>query len=226
MPRPFSGLDQSPFSAKRDELTAEEGVANDLELDSEALERLAFIYEALIVSESDEIEDDPMQQLIEAARAVYRSWNGDRALTYRRLQGFDDLKGSAVMVQAMVFGNSGAASGSGVAFSRDPSTGDADPVIDVLFEAQGEDVVSGRARPKTRTSSRNRLPPSPPSCVATSSSSSGASRTCRTSNSPSKMEGFGFCRAARPNAPRARRSSLRSISSRKVSSHRKRRCGD
>ena len=64
------GLDQSPFSAKRDELTAEEGVANDLELDSEALERLAFIYEALIVSESDEIEDDPMQQLIEAARAV------------------------------------------------------------------------------------------------------------------------------------------------------------
>jgi pyruvate,orthophosphate dikinase len=156
------GLDQSPFSAKRDELTAEEGVANDLELDSEALERLAFIYEALIVSESDEIEDDPMQQLIEAARAVYRSWNGDRALTYRRLQGFDDLKGSAVMVQAMVFGNSGAASGSGVAFSRDPSTGDADPVIDVLFEAQGEDVVFGRARPKTE----NELAQSSPAIAA------------------------------------------------------------
>jgi pyruvate, orthophosphate dikinase len=76
------GLDQSPFKAKRDELTAEEGAANDLELDSEALERLAFIYEALIVAESDEIEDDPMKQLIEAARAVYRSWNGDRALTH------------------------------------------------------------------------------------------------------------------------------------------------
>ena len=145
------GLDQSPFKAKRDELIAEEGVASDVELDSEALERLAFIYEALIVNESDEIQDDPMKQLIEAARAVYRSWNGDRALTYRRLQGFDDLKGSAVMVQAMVFGNRGTASGAGVAFSRDPSTGDADPVIDVLFEAQGEDVVSGRARPKTET---------------------------------------------------------------------------
>ena len=76
-------------------------------------------------------------------------------------------------MQTMVFGNSGAASGSGVDFSRDPSTGDADPVIDVLFEAQGEDVVSGRARPKTETSSRNRLPPSPPSSVATSPSSSG-----------------------------------------------------
>lgn len=101
------------------------------------------------MSEADEIEDDPMNQLIEASRAVYRSWMGDRALTYRRLQGFDDLKGSAVMVQAMVFGNRGTSSGSGVAFSRDPSTGDPDPVIDVLFEAQGEDVVCGRARPMT-----------------------------------------------------------------------------
>jgi pyruvate,orthophosphate dikinase len=113
------------------------------------LERLAFQYEALVMSEADEIEDDPMNQLIEASRAVYRSWMGDRALTYRRLQGFDDLKGSAVMVQAMVFGNRGTSSGSGVAFSRDPSTGDPDPVIDVLFEAQGEDVVCGRARPMT-----------------------------------------------------------------------------
>jgi pyruvate,orthophosphate dikinase len=71
------------------------------------------------------------------------------AVTTRALVAIDDLKG-AVMVQAMVFGNR-AASGSGVDFSRDPSTGDADPVIDVLFEAQGEDVVSGRARPKTET---------------------------------------------------------------------------
>lgn len=142
-------LDQAPFKAKRDELAMQEEAATDLELDSEALERLAFVYEALIESEAGEIEDDPMHQLIEAARAVYRSWMGDRAVTYRRLQGYDNLKGSAVMVQAMVFGNRGIASGSGVAFSRDPSTGEPNPVIDVLFEAQGEDVVSGRARPMT-----------------------------------------------------------------------------
>ena len=143
------GLDPTPFKARRDELIAAEGAANDLELDSEALERLSFSYEALITSEGDEIEDDPMHQLSEAASAVYRSWMGDRALTYRRLQGYEDLKGSAVMVQAMVFGNRGTSSGSGVAFSRDPSTGAPDPVIDVLFEAQGEDVVSGRACPIT-----------------------------------------------------------------------------
>lgn len=83
------------------------------------------------------------------------------AVTTRALVAIDDLKG-AVMVQAMVFGNSGAASGSGVAFSRDPSTGDADPVIDVLFEAQGEDVVSGRARPKTE----NELAQSSPAIAA------------------------------------------------------------
>ena len=90
-----------------------------------------------------------MEQLIAASRAVYHSWMSERACTYRRLQGLDDLKGTAVMVQAMVFGNKGSTSGAGVAFSRDPSSGAAEPQIDVLFEAQGEDVVSGRRTPKT-----------------------------------------------------------------------------
>ena len=70
--------------------------------------------------------DDPMQQLIAASRAVYGSWMSQRARTYRRLQGLEHLKGTAVMVQAMVFGNRGPTSGAGVAFSRDPSTGAAD----------------------------------------------------------------------------------------------------
>src|SRR6185312_9798277 len=93
-----------------------------------------------------------------------------------------DLKGSAVMVQAMVFGNSGTTSGAGVAFSRDPSTGDADPVIDVLFEAQGEDVVSGRARPKTE----NELAQSCWCCswsASTLSSKPGRTRNARCSSS-------------------------------------------
>ena len=90
-----------------------------------------------------------MQQLIVASRAVYDSWMGDRACAYRRLQNLADLKGTAVMVQAMVFGNKGSTSGAGVAFSRDPSSGVPEPQIDVLFEAQGEDVVSGRRTPKT-----------------------------------------------------------------------------
>ncbi len=143
------GLDPEPFRAKRDALIAEASAANDLDLDSEALERLSFLYEDLITGAGEDVEDDAMVQLTEAARAVYRSWMGDRATTYRRLQGYEDLKGSAVMVQAMVFGNRGTSSASGVAFSRDPSTGAPSPVIDVLFEAQGEDVVSGSARPLT-----------------------------------------------------------------------------
>jgi len=79
---------------------------------------------------------------------VFRSWTSERARTYRKLQHLEDLRGTAVTVQAMVFGNAGGASGAGVAFSRDPSTGAASPVIDVLFDSQGEDVVSGDHTPE------------------------------------------------------------------------------
>jgi pyruvate,orthophosphate dikinase len=143
------GLDRASLAAKRDALIAGEGALTDRDLDSEALERLAAAYEALVAAADQEIADDPMRQLVVASRAVYESWMSERACTYRRLQGLDDLKGTAVMVQAMVFGNKGSTSGAGVAFSRDPSSGACEPQIDVLFEAQGEDVVSGRRTPKT-----------------------------------------------------------------------------
>ena len=121
-----------------------------------------------------------MQQLIAASRAVYDLWMSERACTYRRLQGLDELKGTAVMVQAMVFGNKGSTSGAGVAFSRDPSSGAAEPQIDVLFEAQGEDVVSGRRTPKTEKELAESPGGSRPSCAARSSSSRSSSKTCRT----------------------------------------------
>jgi pyruvate, orthophosphate dikinase len=82
----------------------------------------------------------------------------DRAVTYRRLEHLEDLRGTAVTVQAMVFGNSGPSSGAGVAFSRDPSTGVATPVIDVMFASQGEDVVSGRHTPETEEAIARWLP--------------------------------------------------------------------
>jgi pyruvate, orthophosphate dikinase len=90
-----------------------------------------------------------MQQSVAAAEAVYRSWISDRARAYRRIEHLEDLRGTAVTVQAMVFGNRGISSAGGVAFSRDPSTGVAKPVIDILFESQGEDVVSGTRNPQT-----------------------------------------------------------------------------
>jgi pyruvate, orthophosphate dikinase len=93
-----------------------------------------------------------------AARAVFRSWTSDRASAYRKLEHLENLRGTAVTVQAMVFGNSGTSSGAGVAFSRNPSTGAAEAVIDVLFESQGEDVVSGGHNPETEEALARALP--------------------------------------------------------------------
>ncbi len=153
------GLDPGPFAARLAELTTSEGAASDRELDSEALERLAADERAMIEERDDDawLEDAPAQ-LESAARAVYRSWMSERAQTYRRLQNLDHLEGTAVTVQAMVFGNGGLSSGAGVAFSRDPSTGLPQPMIDLVLDAQGEDVVSGRRTPDTEQTIVRSLP--------------------------------------------------------------------
>jgi pyruvate, orthophosphate dikinase len=152
------GLDPAPFVARLAELTTSEGVASDRELDSEALERLAADQQALIEDRDDGWLENAAAQLETAARAVYRSWTSERAQAYRRLQKLDDLEGTAVTVQAMVFGNGGLSSGAGVAFSRDPSTGFARPMIDLVLDAQGEDVVSGRRTPDTEETIVRSLP--------------------------------------------------------------------
>lgn len=151
-------LDPEPFAACLAELTASEGVASDRELDSEALERLAADEQALIEDGDDSWLEDAMVQLDSPARAVYRSWMSERAQAYRRIEKLDHLRGTAVMVQAMVFGNGGLASGAGVAFLRDPSTGKAQPMIDLVLDAQGEDVVSGRRTPDTEETFVRTLP--------------------------------------------------------------------
>ena len=152
------GIDPVTFTRKRDALIAAEGVADERTLDSEALERLAASYEQVIEDEQHVLSDDPMEQLRAAAQSVFRSWMSERARTYRKLERLDYLQGTAVTVQAMVFGNAGISSGAGVAFSRDPSTGADKPVIDVLFESQGEDVVSGGHNPETEETIVRSLP--------------------------------------------------------------------
>jgi pyruvate,orthophosphate dikinase len=152
------GLDLAPFAARISNLTADEGVATDRELDSEAVERLAADEQALIEEQDDGWLEGAEEQLERAARAVYQSWMSERAQTYRKLQGLEDLAGTAVTVQAMVFGNSGLSSGAGVAFSRDPSTGFARPMIDLVLDAQGEDVVSGRRTPDGEATVARALP--------------------------------------------------------------------
>jgi len=142
-----SGMDRAALQRVRLAFLRTEQADFERDIDCEAMERLAGALERLADDGDVEIPESPFKQLHEAARAVYRSWISDRAVTYRRLSGLDDLAGTAVMVQAMVFGNRGRMSGSGVAFSRDPSKGARDPVIEVLIDAQGEDVVSGRLTP-------------------------------------------------------------------------------
>jgi len=152
------GVAPAVFKTLRDELVRSEGVAGEQALDGEALERLGASYQNAIDDERYVLAETPMEQLRAAAEAVYRSWGSDRALTYRKLEHLEDLRGTAVTVQAMVFGNSGLLSGAGVAFSRDPSTGADTPVIEVMFDAQGEDVVSGRHSPETEEAIIRRLP--------------------------------------------------------------------
>ena len=152
------GIDPAVFKRRLDLFAANEGVESAEMLDGEALERLAESYCQAIEDEECVVADDPMEQLRAATEAVYRSWVGARAMTYRKLQHLEDLPGTAVTVQAMVFGNSGTSSAAGVAFSRDPSTGAAKPVIDVLFASQGEDVVSGRRNPQSEEAIVRSLP--------------------------------------------------------------------
>ncbi len=106
----------------------------------------------------DAVPEDPWTQLRLAVEAVFRSWNSERAIAYRRREGIADDLGTAVTVQAMVFGNLGADSGTGVAFTRNPATGE--PVLygDVLFDAQGEDVVAGTHRTEPIGVLHERLP--------------------------------------------------------------------
>jgi pyruvate,orthophosphate dikinase len=153
------GVPGGKFERQLDALIQREGVASEIELDPEALERLAAEFRELALRASGHaIPEDPHDQLRAAAVAVYRSWEGSRAREYRRLNRLDHLAGTAVTVQAMVFGNSGYNSGAGVAFSRNPATGLNEPYVDFLFDAQGEDVVSGRRTPANAAGLEARLP--------------------------------------------------------------------
>ncbi len=120
------------------EVKADRGVEEDTDLDVDALKELTKRFQELY-----EFPQDPQEQLQQAIRAVFDSWTGERAVSYRRINRIPDEWGTAVNVQQMVFGNTGDTSGTGVAFSRDEVTGASEPSGDFLINAQGEDVVSG-----------------------------------------------------------------------------------
>jgi len=139
------GCRAAPFAAVTARAMAQAGAPVASEL---GLADLQEIVEELLAIYRDEARrafpQDPMQQLTGAVEGVLASWSAPRADAYRRLQGLTHLVGTAVTVQAMVFGNLGPTSGAGVGFTRDPATGDDSLYVDFLLEAQGEDVVGGR----------------------------------------------------------------------------------
>ena len=124
------------------------GVRFDVELTAEDLEEVIAGYKELVKAETGkDFPQDPREQLIEAVKAVFRSWMNDRAILYRKLNGISGSLGTAVNVQSMVFGNMGNDSGTGVAFTRSPSTGEKKIFGEFLVNAQGEDVVAGVRTP-------------------------------------------------------------------------------
>ncbi len=120
-----------------------EGVPDEAELDTTSLRDLAFQYERLFADAGTPFPANVPTQLLACTEAVLRSWRSPRAEAFRRLQLADDARGTAVTVQAMVFGNLDAASGAGVAFTRNPWSGESELTLDFRFGAQGEEVVSG-----------------------------------------------------------------------------------
>jgi pyruvate, orthophosphate dikinase len=138
------GVDGEKLEREIKALKDDRGVKDDTDLDADALRELVDTFRGLYRDETgEEFPQDPQDQLEGAIRAVFDSWNGERAVTYRRINRIPDDWGTAVNVQQMVFGNKGDTSGSGVAFSRDEVTGAPEPSGDFLVNAQGEDVVSG-----------------------------------------------------------------------------------
>jgi pyruvate,orthophosphate dikinase len=139
-------------------LTAESG---DAQYADDTHQRFAELYRKVVLGERSDrvpIPPDPWEQLRAAVAAVFNSWHSPRAQAYRRNRGMADDGGTAVMIQAMVFGNIDANSGTGVLFSRNPMTGDSLPWGEWLSRAQGEDVVSGQFTPQPLETLREQMP--------------------------------------------------------------------
>ena len=153
------GIEKSKFEEILDAAKAAKGVKLDTELDAEDLKNIVANYKVLYKKEMGvEFPQDAKEQLMEAVKAVFRSWDNPRAIVYRRLNDIPGSWGTAVNVQAMVFGNMGDDCGTGVAFTRDPATGEKKLYGEYLMNAQGEDVVAGIRTPQPISSLHETMP--------------------------------------------------------------------
>ena len=144
------GVPHEKFEEAIQDIKDEEGLVYDYELTTENLQNLVKRYKRIYKrTTGEDFPTDPQDQLFKAINAVFRSWNNARAIKYRQMNDIRGLLGTAVNVQCMVFGNMGETSGTGVAFTRDPATGDNHFYGEYLMNAQGEDVVAGIRTPQS-----------------------------------------------------------------------------
>ncbi len=155
------GVEHHSFEQALNSVKAKKGVEADTDLDADDLKKVVSLYRAVFRKHTGrEFPTDPMEQLWGAIEAVFGSWNNERAIKYRELNSIKGLLGTAVTVQTMVFGNFGEDSGTGVCFTRDPSTGENRFYGEYLMNAQGEDVVAGIRTPLPISQLRKRQPES------------------------------------------------------------------
>lgn len=147
------------FDIVMDEVKKKRGINSDLELEKQDLEEVVKKYKEVYFSEIGEsFPTKALDQLLQAVEAVFSSWNNPRALIYRELNEIKGIKGTAVNIQIMVFGNGGDNSGTGVAFTRNPSTGEKEIFGEYLINAQGEDVVAGIRTPEKISTLEKNMP--------------------------------------------------------------------
>lgn len=153
------GIDKNRFEEQLDFYKSKKKYQSDTEMQAADWQELVAVYKDIFLEVNHQpFPQDPYEQLTLAVEAVFRSWNNRRAITYRRLHDISDSLGTAVNIQEMVFGNFGADSGTGVAFTRNPATGDKGIFGEFLLNAQGEDVVAGIRTPQPITQLETLMP--------------------------------------------------------------------
>ena len=153
------GLERSKFEDILEKEKEKANVQQDYELSAEQLQEIAEQYKVLYKElTGEEFPQDPREQLEKAITAVFESWNNERAILYRKMNEISDDLGTAVNVQQMVFGNMSNTSGTGVAFTRNPATGENAIFGEYLINAQGEDVVAGIRTPSTIAHLQQEMP--------------------------------------------------------------------
>ena len=197
------GIPDEPFEAVLAGYRAKRGVDNDADLGAEDLAAITREFKSIVQRSSGrEFPADPLEQLKLATEAVFKSWNGKRAIDYRNAAGIAHDLGTAVNIVTMVFGNMGRDSGTGVVTTRNVTTGENEIEGDFLINAQGEDVVAGIRAPNASPLSSAGCPGSTRSLTASASNWKSTTARSRTSSSPSSAADCGSSRPETPSAPR------------------------